>query len=263
MTINFTKILGSGNDFVIIKGLKVARSHGLKGLARRMCDRKYGIGADGLLVLESSRRADVRMRIFNADGTEAEMCGNGARCAAYYLGKKSARLETKAGVIESKLNAGEVKIKLTLPQVVKLDVPIKINSRSLKVNFINIGVPHVVIFVRGLDKIDVVGLGRQVRFHNKFAPRGTNANFVEVVNKKSIKVRTYERGVEDETLACGTGTAASALIFALKTGASKKVWVITKSGEVLKVYFERNKDKFSNVWLEGKVKLAYKGVYHV
>jgi diaminopimelate epimerase len=124
-------------------------------------------------------------------------------------------------------------------------------------------VPHAVIFTEGLEQIDIVPLGRLIRHHKKFSPRGTNVNFVEVLHSGSIKVRTYERGVEDETLACGTGSAASAIIFALKTNALGKIQVHTRSKEVLSVYFARLVDKFSNVWLEGKARKVYEGEYYV
>jgi len=291
--INFTKIVASGNDFVVVDSLSRYLVISLKKLAQEICDRKFGVGADGLLFLEKTKVADVKMRIFNPDGSEAEMCGNGARCVAFYLGsrfKVSAtrrggpanflggqgsrlKIETKAGIINSEFKGENIKIKLTDPKGIKLDIPIKIDSRLLKVNFINTGVPHTVIFVEGLDKIDVANLGRQIRYHHKFKPAGTNVDFVEVLTDDSIKIRTYERGVEDETLACGTGSVASALIFVarlpLPAGQAgvcpfaRQIDIITKSGEILKVYFERLGNNFRNVWLEGKARIVYKGVYHV
>ncbi|MFA5337876.1 MAG: diaminopimelate epimerase, partial [Candidatus Omnitrophota bacterium] len=148
---------------------------------------------------------------------------------------------------------------------IKLNIPIKVNNRTLKVNFINTGVPHVVIFVEGVDKIEVDSLGRVIRYHPEFAPKGTNVNFVEILNDDFIKVRTYERGVEAETLACGTGSSASAIITALRQqkAADKLIKVQTKSGEILKVYIEQENNKFKNVWLEGRAKLVYKGRYYV
>jgi diaminopimelate epimerase len=259
--INFTKMVASGNDFVVIESRKPAVNH--KPLAKMICDRKYGVGADGLLVLENSRVASARMRIFNADGSEAEMCGNGARCSILYLAKNNSKLETKAGIIEGRLIGDNVKIKLTSPQGLRLDMPIKVNNRNLKVNFINTGVPHAVIFVEGLDEIQVDQIGRAVRNHAEFSPSGTNVDFVEVLGEDFIRIRTYERGVEDETLACGTGTAASALIFALKFGRANKVRVLTQSREILKVYFDRGNDQFTNIWLEGRAKIVYKGEYNV
>lgn len=268
--VDFTKMVASGNDFVIIDGHKAqviprlrSGQASRKSLAKNICDRKFGVGSDGLLVLEKSKKADIRMRIFNADGSEAEMCGNGARCVAQYMGRKNIKIETKAGIIKAQVRGDNVKIKLTEPKNIKLNIPVKINNRLLRVNFINTGVPHAVVFVEGLDKIDVCGLGRQIRFHKSFAPAGTNVNFIEVLNNNYIKIRTYERGVENETLACGTGSAASALVFVLKSGVDDKINVHTKSGEVLKVYFEKEKDKFGGVWLEGKARIVYSGVYNV
>jgi diaminopimelate epimerase len=236
------------------------------------------VGADGLLVLEKLKIADIRMRIFNADGSEAEMCGNGARCVSLWLKQKVLKIETKAGVIKSEVKGDNIKIKLTDPKDIKLDILIKINNRLLKVNFINTGVPHTVIFVEGLDKIDVVNLGRLVRYHKRFTPGGSNVDFMEILSNNSIKIRTYERGVEDETLACGTGAVASALLYAIRYTlylpvrqaggrralyASGKVNIHTKSGEILKIYFNRVGNGFKNVWLEGKAKIVYKGVYYV
>jgi len=262
--IKFVKMVASGNDFVVIDGSHPGgRQASQQELAKKICDRKFGVGADGLLVLEKSKIADVRMRIFNADGSEAEMCGNGARCIALYMGRKSVDIETKAGIIEAKVNLNKVRIKLTDPRDMKFDIPVKINARDLKVNFVDTGVPHAVVFVEGLDKINVSELGRLLRYHEKFAPRGTNVNFVEALDKSSFKIRTYERGVEDETLACGTGTVASTLIFALKTGSGSKIRAHTKGEEILTVYFKKRGNKFSDVWLEGKAEIVCKGEYYV
>lgn len=263
-SLKFTKMVASGNDFIVL-GSAGQRAIGLRRLAQKICDRKYGIGADGLLILEKSRIADVKMCIFNADGSEANMCGNGARCTALYMAKRKAAIETKAGIIESKVNGNNVKIKLTCPRGMKLDMPVKVNNRTLHANFINTGVPHAVIFVEGLDKIDVTDLGNCVRYHKSFAPCGTNVDFVEVLNNNTIKVRTYERGVEDETLACGTGAVASALVmsYKLQVMSYNKISVQTKSGEILKVYFDKIGNNFENIWLEGTTRIVYSGVYYV
>ncbi len=263
-------MVASGNDFVIVEGHQLTKLPGHQALARNICDRKYGIGADGLLLLERSQRADVRMRIFNADGSEAEMCGNGARCAALYTKNQKPRtkgqilIETRAGIIESQVGDDIVGIRLTDPKGIKLGIPLKIDSRTIKAGFINTGVPHAVIFVEGLDKINIVDLGRQIRYHREFFPQGANVDFVEVVSNNAIKVRTYERGVEDETLACGTGSVASALLTAYKLElTARSVGVHTKSAEVLKVSLDRVGNNFRNVWLEGKARIVYKGEYNV
>lgn len=258
--LNFTKMVGSGNDFIIIKD-KVWGN--LPRLAKALCDRKFGIGADGLLMLGKSRKADISMRVFNTDGTEAEMCGNGARCAALFSGKQEVRLDTSAGVINAQVYGNCVKIQITEPKDIKLGIPIKVNGRLIEINFINTGVPHAIVFVNGIAGINVDHIGSIIRNHAKFSPRGTNVNFVEIKGRNLIRIRTYERGVEGETLACGTGSIASALIFALKNGLFDLVRVQTQSSEILKVYFQRTGCKFSDVWLEGSAKIVYKGEYYV
>jgi diaminopimelate epimerase len=271
--IKFNKLEGAGNDFVLIDNriYKISSTRLLQTLARKMCDRKLGAGADGLLVLERSRVADVRMRIINADGSEAEMCGNGARCFAYNFARKnkalknlSLALETKAGIVKARVFKDNVKINITRPKDLKLDIPLKVSNRVIKVNFINTGVPHAIIFVQGLNKIDVQNLGCEIRNHDYFAPSGTNVNFVEVLNRHSVRIRTFERGVEGETLACGTGSAAAALITSIKMDKNvNKINVHTAGGEILKVSFNRSGDSFSDVWLEGRARLVYRGEYYV
>lgn len=292
--LEFYKVQASGNDFILfdaIKYKKLARHLKYKEFARTFCKRKYGAGADGLLVIEPSKSQDFRMRIFNPDGSEAEMCGNGARCAAFwaakFLNKKAKNekriiFETMAGDIEAEVRkpikkkiktkpiAGKgsyanVRIKMSDPFDLKLILPIKLRTRVLKVNFINTGVPHTVIFVERLDSIDVEKTGRVVRRHERFRPQGTNVNFVEVLKNDLIKVRTYERGVEAETFACGTGVVASAIISWIMTHGSwlrgkKVIRVKVKSQDILKVHFHVEKEKIKDVWLEGQTCCLYRGV---
>lgn len=276
MKIEFYKLQASGNDFILIDNSKEkvkASSAFYKKFAQEYCSRKLGIGADGVLVIEPSRKASFKMRIFNADGSEAQMCGNGARCvglwAALVKKKNNLKFETKAGLIEAKVklkgSKALVKIKASDPLGIKMDFPLKILGRKIKVNFINTGVPHAVIFVQGLEKVNVDKIGREVRFHKRFKPAGSNANFVEVKSKNLIEIRTYERGVEAETLACGTGALASAIISwfklnpDLKRGRAIAVSVKTKGKDILKVTFDLLK-RVDNVWLEGKADLVYKGL---
>jgi diaminopimelate epimerase len=258
--IKFTKMVGTGNDFVVIFGKP---SVNLPKLAKSICDRKFGVGADGLLILEKCRPADLKMRIFNVDGSEAQMCGNGARCAAFASGRSKVRLLTNAGMINAEVGGQQVKVQLTPPQGIKLDIPLMVNNRLLKVNFVNTGVPHVVIFVSGIDEIAVKHLGQLIRNHREFLPRGTNVNFVQELGRNFIRTRTYERGVEEETLACGTGSTAAALIFALKNNLNGPVKVQTQSGQRLKISFQKEGDEFKSVWLEGAVAVVYKGEYYV
>lgn len=263
--ITFYKLQASGNDFILIDNRKMKIGSGqLKKLARKYCQRKLAVGADGLLVIEPSEKSSFKMKIFNTDGSEAEMCGNGARCAAYWAKSKSLiKFETKAGIIEACLKAKSVGIKLSDPKQIKINIPITVLGRKIHLNFINTGVPQTVIFVEGLDKINVEKIGRAVRFHKKFQPAGTNVNFVELVNNNFIRVRTYERGVEAETLACGTGSVASAIIAGYQFKAKANNYKVeTKGGEILDVQFRRSNDKIRDVWLKGKADLVYKGVIH-
>ena len=256
MRVKFTKMVATGNDFIVIDAV-------LKGwtrLAQELCQRKTGVGADGMLVLEKSKNSDFRMRIFNADGSEAEMCGNGLRCAAFYFGKKGKiKVETIAGMYEAQITGKDrVKIRMEDPKDLKSDIKITVNDRSLNVDYIDSGVPHAVIFVQGIDKIDVDGIGRNVRHHGEFKPRGTNVDFVEIVDEENIKMRTYERGVEGETLACGTGAVASTILSNRRQGTSVNLNVHTKGG-ILKVCFKKVGDKIKDVYLEGEAKKIYQG----
>lgn len=270
--IEFTKVVASGNDFVVIHNCQLSVVS-CQHLAKEICNRKFGVGADGLLVLEKSKVADVKMRIFNVDGSEAEMCGNGARCVALWAKSKIKNqkskiigIETKAGIIEALVSGSRVRIKLTEPKDYTLGVPIQIKGRELKISSINTGVPHAVIFVEGIEQIDVSNLGRHIRYYECFAPSGTNVDFVEVVDRNTIKVRTYERGVEDETLACGTGAAAAAVVTGYRLGVrgyENKINVITQGGETLRIYFKKDNDTISDVWLEGRARIVYKGEYYV
>ncbi|MDP8230883.1 MAG: diaminopimelate epimerase [Candidatus Gorgyraea atricola] len=255
--LKFTKMVGAGNDFVLIDirdKRQGTRDKGWSRVAQDLCQRKTGVGADGLLVLEKSKRADFRMRIFNADGSEAEMCGNGLRCAALYVGKKGkAKVETKAGLYEATITGkNRVKIKMEEPKDLKSGFPIRVNDRRIRVSYVDTGVPHTVVFVQGIEKIDVDSIGRSIRYHKEFKPRGTNVDFVEIIDDKNIKMRTYERGVEGETLACGTGAVAAAIISSVRCQVSG-VNVHTKGG-ILKVYIGHK-----GVYLEGEARKVYQG----
>ncbi len=269
-TLRFVKMQGSGNDFVVVRHKGVLP-------VEKICDRKFGVGADGVLWMGPSPKADVRMRIFNADGSEAEMCGNGARCLAFYYAalsqKKKFCIETRAGILEASVDGARVKLHMTDPTDLRLDVNITVGGQVFDADFVNTGVPHTVVEVDALDGVPVQKLGRSIRRHDLFKPAGTNVNFVKVISRDRIRVRTYERGVEDETLACGTGSVASAIIATLnhapegfpkkteKSALARRVFVETKSGEVLTVYFKVSKYRVSQVWLEGEAKIVFEGCY--
>jgi diaminopimelate epimerase len=204
------------------------------------------------------------MRIFNPDGSEAQMCGNGSRCAALYAKEKKmagARMtiDTLAGTLEASVKDDTVKVRLTDPKEIKWNLCLMIDKCPYKLSFADTGVPHVVHFVDDLDKVNVKELGSHLRYHKEFAPAGTNADFVKVLDKHSIRIRTYERGVEDETLACGTGAVASAIISAESEKMSSPITVHTRGGESLKVYFEIVDGNFRDTYLEGRAELVFEG----
>ncbi len=263
--IEFLKMSGSGNDFILIDNRDRSLTvDNLTEFVRRVCERKISVGADGLIVIEKSECADFRWRFFNADGSEVDMCGNGGRCAARFayikgIAKENLSFETQAGLIDAEVRGDVVKLRLTDPHHIRIDFIIIIQEQPFEINFINTGVPHVVYFVRNLDQFDVFQIGREIRYHKEFQPDGTNANFMEVIDRHTIRVRTYERGVEDETLACGTGAVASALISSRKGLVESPVDVRVKSGEILRIHFRKTEAGFEDIYLEGKAKVVYEG----
>ncbi|MCM8784679.1 MAG: diaminopimelate epimerase [Candidatus Omnitrophica bacterium] len=259
----FLKIAGSGNDFVVVDNRKnLIRNK--KSLAIKLCDRKFGIGADGLLLLENSKNADFKMRIFNPDGSEAEMCGNGLRCILRFIyeksisKKKNLNIETKAGILEGKIKGKIIKVRMKVVNSPKLNIEIPIENFKIIGNFVNTGVPHTVIFVDDVEKVNLEEIGPKIRYNKIFGESGTNVDWVEIVKNGIIRIRTYERGVEGETLSCGTGACASAIITSIKEKFKSPIFVITKSKEILKVYFDKD---FEKIYLEGKTLLTFKGIW--
>ncbi len=268
MDIDFIKAEGAGNDFIIVDSENLASFDNIGRLAKVLCSRKRSIGADGLLIFDASKSCDFKMRIFNPDGQEVSMCGNGARCLSLYAHQKKGLksnlcLETRAGFLQTEVNGNIIRLKMPEPESIKMDFILKIDNKKIKVDFINCGVPHVVCFVDNVDNYDVVGIGRKIRYHKEFQPEGTNADFIEILNERSIKLRVYERGVEDETLSCGTGAVASSLIAAKKGKVNPPVNVQTRSGQILKIYFDIVGDLFKNIYLEGECNLVYEGKVNI
>lgn len=263
----FYKMTGGGNDFVLIDNREQILPGNYSAIAEKLCDRKFSIGADGLLILEKSKETDFRMVIHNSDGSRAEMCGNGARCIARYaallkIAPSKLRFVTDAGIISAEIKGETVKLKMSEPKDLKLDFPLKLeDGKELHLSSINTGVPHAVLLVTDLEKTEVEHLGRSIRFHKTFAPKGTNVDFVLHKGSQTLLVRTYERGVETETLACGTGVTASVLICAAKGLVESPVSCTTKGGEILKVYFQFNKEEslFHDVYLKGPATVCFRG----
>ena len=266
--LRFTKMNGAGNDFILIDNragdIDLDRSQ-----IAHLCDRHRGIGADGILLLEkAANHADFRMRYFNADGGEAEMCGNGARCFARFANKfagaqEKISFETPAGVISADLVGDLVTLQMTKPTDLRLDINLPVTNENKIIHFIDSGVPHVVIPVPHIDDVDVRKEGSAIRYHKMFSPRGANVNFIEKHGPKKIAIRTYERGVEDETLACGTGIVASALIFAAIEKVNGPISVTARGGDELQVGFEKSDNQFHNVTLTGPVEFVFEGTVGV
>jgi diaminopimelate epimerase len=226
------------------------------------------VGADGVLVFENSQHADFKMRLFNRDGSEGEMCGNGARCIARYafvenIAPRKMVFETMAGNIYAEVGEVLVKIKMGDIKINGFNEDRKVNTcrGELICNYIIAGVPHCVIFIKDLDRItddELRGLGREIRFNKEEFPEGTNVNFVQELGESRVKVITYERGVEDLTMACGTGSTASALIACIKKGYISPVEVVTRGG-LLRVYFNKTCGMFTDIYLEGEARFIAQG----
>jgi diaminopimelate epimerase len=263
--ISFCKMSGSGNDFIIIDNRDLSLAIiDLPAFVRKVCQRKVSVGADGLLLIEPSAIADFKWRFFNSDGSVAEMCGNASRCVArwaYLKGVTGAKLsfETLAGIIDAEVRDDTVKVRLTDPSLLRQNVSLFLEGGECGLDYIDTGVPHAVCFVEAIETVGVIATGRQIRRHEYFQPKGTNANFASVLDIHKMKVRTYERGVEDETLACGTGVVASVLAAAGRNLVQSPVDVTVQSGEILRVYFSSVDGVFKEIYLEGKVKIVYQG----
>ncbi len=270
----FAKMTGSGNDFVLLDNRRAGLDPKFMPLlAKGLCARGNSVGADGLIVLEPSDRVDpklgpvdFRWHFFNADGSSAEMCGNGGRCAARWafeigLAGYSMVFDTLAGPIRAWVNGSTVKLEMVSPKGAYQGVRLEDVPGQPELCGINTGVPHAVIFTEDLETAPVKQVGRLVRFHQHFAPAGANVNFAQALGGQ-LWVRTYERGVEDETLACGTGAVAAALMAGPRFGMESPVTVRVRSGEELKVHFRSEGEGFSEVFLEGAARHVYAGSLH-
>jgi diaminopimelate epimerase len=266
MTLDFVKMSGAGNDFILLDN-RQGRIALQREQVARLCHRQFGIGADGLMLLVPAKNgeADWAWQFYNSDGSDAEMCGNGARCFARYIqrvagwNKPEVSFQTQAGVIRGTFEGERVTVSLTPPQGLRLNETIATAAGPITVHSLNTGVPHAVVFVPDADKAMVLQLGAEIRRHPHFQPRGTNVNFVQILGPGHIRVRTYERGVEGETLACGTGVSASAMISAKVHGFASPVRVQVQGGDELRVAFREKAGVFSNVQLNGPATFVFEG----
>ena len=262
--LTFSKMAGAGNDFVVIdnRGARIADA---SDLTRRLCTRRMSVGADGLILVEPSSRATFRMRYLNADGSQADFCANGTRCAARFafvnvIAGKKMTIETDAGIIGAEVaEGGMVTLSLPSPQMFRRDRPLVVDGKTIHGSSIVVGVPHYVVFLRDdLWTQDIEPLGRAIRRHPDLLPEGANVNFVVVRDEHTIEVRTYERGVEGETLSCGSGVVASVSTSALFGRVRSPVSVLTRSGVTLEVSFEPAGGELRDMRLKGDARLIYR-----
>ncbi len=289
MEIKFSKLSGSGNDFICIDNRCgdyddiLDGKERSAGFARALCSRARGIGADGVIFAQSPQVegvCEIAARFFEPDGSECELCGNGTGCFVRWVidngwvSRGRVRILTPAGVVIGENGSGDdtgyVKVCIPDPQQMQTDVTVLLGDRSIKCDYVVMGVPHVVLYVDRIDSADVGGMGPALRRHERFRPQGVNVNFVEILDTGRISLRTWEFGVEGETLACGTGSAAAAIITALRRNwpgeyfsGKKAVWVDTKGGDALKIYFTRQSDgRIDHVCLETLVRYIFTGRCH-
>jgi len=274
MTIPFTKMSGAGNDFVVVDNRSnLVTDH--SGFARRVCDRRWGIGADGLLLVEPDKSEAYGMAYYNADGSYGGMCGNGGRCIALYavLEKIAPARHTFRAldhVYSAVVEGDQVRVRMKDPKALRKGLTITVAGHTMTGHFVDTGSPHVVVFVEDLDggkfrlgEIDVEGIGREVRHHELFQPHGTNVNFVQVEQGSLCSVRTYERGVEAETLACGTGSIATAVIAAALKGLKAPVTIRPKGERELTVNFRASGGAVSGVELCGPAVVTFQGTIEI
>jgi len=264
MDIKFWKMHGAANDFILVDDRALTFPLGDRAWLARIMARRTGVGAEGLLLVQPSARADYRMRFFNPDGGEAEMCGNGARCLARFAHDRGAapadqRIETAAGEVRAAVRGAAVCLQMPPPRDWRLRRTLTAAGRTWTYHFVNTGVPHAVVETDDLAGTDVAGTGAALRRHADFAPQGANVNFIHVAPDRTVHVRTYERGVEGETLACGTGLTASGLIAGRLGRVTPPVRLRPASGDVLTVDFTLTADGARDVTLTGPTEYVFAG----
>lgn len=256
MKIEFYKYQGTGNDFVILENRDQQYDSLTPEQVKLICNRRFGIGADGLMLLSKDAELDFKMIYFNADGNESSMCGNGGRCLVKFakdqgMYKVTYRFMAIDGIHEADIDMHGI-VKLKMKDVDKVDY-------HSGYAILNTGSPHFVKFADRVEDIDVVETGREIRYSKHFEKEGINVNFVETTDEDGIFVRTYERGVEDETLSCGTGVTASALMNAHNEKGFNRVEVKTPGGHLSVEYNKTDDEHFDNIWLCGPAEFVYKG----
>jgi diaminopimelate epimerase len=265
MKIPFFKMHGAGNDFILIDDRTLRFPAGDTAWINRISARRTGVGCEGVILIQPSSTADFRMRFFNPDGSEVDMCGNGARCIArlaHELGIAPPRMsfDTPAGRLQAEVDRNQVRLQMTSPKDWRLNQQLKMKDGDREYGFVNSGVPHVVMSIANLEMWNVKQAGAEIRYHPDFAPKGTNANFIAVTGPDSLRVRTYERGVEDETLACGTGMVACGLIAGKMGWVKPPVRITCASGDVLVIDYTLTSDGADQVTLLGPAEHVFQGI---
>lgn len=262
MNVTFTKMSGAGNDFIVIDNMNASLRLSETGI-RALCTRRTGIGADGLIMIEPSDRYDFVMKYYNADGRLGSMCGNGGRCAVHFAWSVGActrhtTFEANGNRYEAVITGDEtVRLKMTAPT----DFRDRFDANGYSCYYINTGSPHAIVYLDSTDTFDVDTSGRAIRSNRELFPDGTNVNFIEITSSSSLKLRTFERGVEAETLACGTGAVASALVsYRLGKITAERVDVTVHSGDILTIDFSQD---MNEVFLSGPARVVYTGTVAV
>lgn len=253
----FEKYSGCGNDFILFDNRENLFPGNNRDLIKTLCDRRKGIGADGILLRENSTIADAKMRIFNSDGSEAEMCGNGLRCFVKAFHRGSCKIEVNHRILSCKAEQ-EVSIGMGIPSNLEWNIPFPFENQSLILHHLNTGVPHTLLFVPNIEEVNVKTIGASIR--HAWKPNGTNVTFVQQIDRQKYKIRTYERGVEGETPACGTGATAAALGAATLYQAQSPIIIETLLNEHLTIHFLINNGQFSEVSLVGPAQFLFRGV---
>lgn len=264
MKIPFWKMHGAANDFILVDDREQTFPADDRDWLAQIASRRTGIGCEGIILIQPSELSDFRMRFFNPDGSEVEMCGNGARCVArlaHEIGAaaQSMSIDTVAGELRAEALGDQVRLYMTPPKDWNMEGTLEADGTPVSYYFVNSGVPHVVVEVENLDATDVRTLGAAIRYHETFAPAGTNANFVHVTGGNRVRIRTYERGVEGETLACGTGMVAAALTLGKAGRVQTPVQITPASGDVLDVDFDLTPDGAEKVTLTGPAVHVFQG----
>lgn len=267
MKIPFWKMHGAGNDFVLVDDRALTFPAGDHAWLAALGARRTGVGCEGIILIQPSDHAHFKMRFFNPDGSEVDMCGNGARCIARLarelgVAPDHMRFETGAGIIEAEMVADRVKLAMTQPRDWRLRQSLVLDGARHDYGFVNSGVPHVVMRVADLAVTDVARMGAAVRYHADFAPQGTNANFISVTGPSALTIRTYERGVEAETLACGTGMVAAALVSGRMGWVKAPVQVRCASGDIIVVDFALTTEGADAVTMLGPAAHVFEGFLH-